>query len=468
MTSIPIGRRVRLDRGAAALALLCLAQFVLILDAAVVAVALPAIQADLQLTPGEVQGISTAYAVTFGGFLILAGRAADLFGARRAFVAGLTVFTVASAVCAAAPSAGVLVLARAAQGFGGAIASPAALALLLAAFDDAAGRTRAFAAWGAVAAAGAVAGQILGGLLTEALDWRWIFLVNLPIGAAVLAATPRLLAAAPPVAHDIRLDLRGATLLTAGVMALVVAATQATERGLDGLVVALTAGAVTALIVFLAHERRSAEPLVRPGLLVRAHVWHGNAIGFLAAGASTTVVFLTAIYLQRALSLSTLEVGLGFAPVTAAIIAISAFTPRIATRFGMRATLAAGQLLVAAGALALSFVSPDGTYLADALPGLALVGLGSGLTYGPAMSAATTGVSAEEHGVATGVVSTMQQLGGALGFAILSTVAFGGHGGDPAVLGDADALAGGYRAAIALPALAVLVALRLPSRRQAG
>jgi EmrB/QacA subfamily drug resistance transporter len=454
-------RRAR--RGTAALAVLCLAQFVLVLDAAVVAVALPAIQLDLGLTPSQVQGVGTAYALTFGGLLILAGRIADAAGARRAFVVGLSVFTAASALAAASPSGDVLVAARAVQGLGAAIASPAALVLLMAAFDGESDRTRAFAAWGAVAAGGAVAGQLIGGALTEALDWRWIFLINVPVAAGVLASVSRL--PAPPARpRDRRLDVVGAALLTAAVALVVLAATQATARGVDDVVLAIAAGGLAALTLFVAWEGRTAAPLVSLGLLARREVWRGNAISFLAAGASTTVVFLTAIYLQRALSMSVLEVGLGFAPVTAAIVATSAAAAKVTERIGLGWTLAAGQVLVAAGAFMLGFVSADGSYLADALPGLALVGIGSGLTYGPAMVAATSGVAAENHGVATAVVSTMQQVGGALGLAVLSTIAFGGHGGDVAVLADADALADGFRAAIALPVAGLIVAFGLVAR----
>jgi EmrB/QacA subfamily drug resistance transporter len=457
-----------MTRSTITLAVLCLAQFMLVLDAAVVAVAVPAIQADLTLTPGQVQAIGTAYALTFAGLLILAGRAADVVGSRRAFLLGLTLFTAASALCAAAPSAGVLVAARALQGMGAAVASPAALALLLLAFDDETGRTRAFAAWGAVAAGGAVAGQIIGGVLAEALGWRWIFLVNLPVGAAVVAAALAMLTAPAPAAPGARLDLSGAGLLTGGLVLLVLAATQATERGADAVVGMVAGAGLLALAAFLLHERRVADPLVRPALLARPPVRRGNAIAFLAAGASTTVVFLTALYLQRAVGLSTLEVGLGFAPVTAAIVFVSAASARLSERIGLGPTLAIGQLLVAAGALALSFVSADGSYLSDALPGLALVGIGSGLSYGPAMSAATAGVGAEEHGVASGVVSTTQQMGGALGFAVLASVAFGGHGGDPAVLSDAGALSDGFRATVVLALVAVLIALRLPRRAPAS
>lgn len=445
------------------LGVLCLAQFVLVLDAAVVAVALPALQADLGLTPAQVQAAGTAYAVAFGGFLILGGRASDALGARRAFVLGLTLFTAASALCALASSAGVLVAGRAAQGLGGALASPAALSLLMATFAGAAERTRAFAAWGAVAAAGAVAGQILGGVLTEALDWRWIFLINLPVGALVIAAGRRLLPAPAAARAGTALDVPGAALLTTGLVLLVLGATRATSRGLDAGVLAAVAAAVLALTAFVLHERRTARPLVPPRLAGFASVRSGNAIAFLAAGASTTVVFLTAIYLQSALGLSTLEVGLGFAPVTLAIVVVSSASARIVKAIGVGLALVLGQLLVAAGAVALSFVSAGGSLLADALPGLALVGIGSGLTYGPAMSAATTGPSAEDHGVAAGVVSTMQQLGGALGFALIASVAFGGRGDDPAVLADAGALSDGFRATVVLPLLAIVLAARLPS-----
>lgn len=266
------GPRAQLDRGLVALAVLCLAQFVLILDAAVVAIALPAIQADLAMGTAQLQALATAYAVTFGGCLILAGRAADIVGARRMFLVGISLFTAASALCALAPSASALLAARAAQGLAAATASPAALALLMAAFTDSVGRTRAFAAWGAVAAGGAVAWQILGGLIIDALDWRWIFLINLPIGTAVLAAGATLLPTPTPTARGARLDAPGAAWLTGGLVLLVLAATKTTEGGIDATTAALAAGGIVALALFLAHERRAAAPLIRPQLLARVHV----------------------------------------------------------------------------------------------------------------------------------------------------------------------------------------------------
>lgn len=447
------------------LALLCLAQFMLILDVAIVAVALPPIQADLDLAPADMQWVTTAYALTFGGFMVVAGRAADLYGARAAFLAGIALFVAASAACATAQSGTTLLIARGVQGLGAAIVSPAALALLTGAFAEGVARNRAFAAWGAVASIGATAGQLVGGVITDALDWRWIFLVNVPVGVGLVLAGRRLLPTLPRV--QARLDLPGATLLTAGLVALVYATAQAGKDGLDGPVLALAAGGGLLLGAFAVVERRVAAPMLRFELFASRHVRRANAVMFLNAGAVGAVVFLTTIYLQRTLELSPLQTGLAFAPVTAAIALISTRTAALVGRYGVRAVVSAGMTIVLAGAIVLTFVSPDGSYVADVLPGLALVGIGSGLSFAPAMSAATTGIGDDERGAATGVASTSPQLGQAILLALLTAIAFGANGTTAASLADVDALADGLRATAIVAAVALLVALRVPGRERA-
>lgn len=449
------------------LAVLCLAQFMLILDVAVVAVAVPSIQDELGVAPADLQWISSAYALAFGGFLIVAGRVADLLGTWRVFLVGVFGFVVASLGCGMAQDTVQLVLARGAQGLTAAIVSPAALALLTGSFAEGAERNRALGIWGAVASGGAVAGQLLGGLITDLLDWRWIFFINVPIGVCVIALGSRLLARNRPSAGT-RLDLAGATLLTGGLVLLVFAVSNLAEQGLDAAGIASGVGGLLALAAFVVVERRIAErggePIVRFGLFENRYVRYGNVICLLSAAAVGVVIFLTTLYLQRVLGLSPLQVGLGFAPVTLAIAVISSYIARIIERLGLRTTLFIGTLLMTVGVVLLAFVSADGSYLTHALPGLMLVGVGSGFSYAPSMIAATTGVAEGEQGLASGILNTSLQISGALGVAVLVSVAVAATG--EADIPTAEALTVGYRVgfrwAVALPLLIFLATLALP------
>ncbi|MGI8911841.1 MAG: MFS transporter [Rubrobacteraceae bacterium] len=449
------------------LAVLCMAQFMLILDVAVVAVAVPSIQDDLRVAPVDLQWISSAYALAFGGFLIVAGRGADLLGARRVFLAGVLGFVVASLGCGMAQDTVQLVLARGAQGLAAAVVSPAALALLTGSLAEGPERNRALGIWGAVASGGAVAGQLLGGLITDLLDWRWIFFINVPVGVCVIVLGSKLLARDRPSARA-RLDLAGAALLTGGLVLVVFAISNLAERGLEITEIAFGVGGLLALAAFVVVERRTAgrggDPIVRFGLFENRHVRYGNLICLLSAAAVGVVIFLTTLYLQRVLGLSPLQVGLGFAPVTLAIAIVSGYIARIIERLGLRTTLLIGNLLMTAGVVLLAFVSADGSYFTHALPGLMLVGVGSGFSYAPAMIAATTGVAEGEQGLASGILNTSFQVGGALGVAILVSVAVAAT--DGAGVPAAEALTAGYRAgfrwAVALPLLIVVAALALP------
>lgn len=456
----------------ALLAILCLAQFILILDVAVVAVAVPSIQNDLGVASADAQWVSTAYALAFGGFLIVAGRMADLFGARRVFLVGLLGFVVASLGCGLAQSTTHLLVARGAQGLTAAIVSPAALALLLAGFAEGSERNRALGVWGAVASGGAVAGQLLGGLITDVLDWRWIFFINIPIGLGVILLGSHLLAHDRPKPGT-RLDLPGATLLTGGLVMLVFTISSAAERGLDTLVAASATVSLFALLAFIVVERRVAErggePILRFGLFENRHARYGNAFCLVSAALVGAVVFLTTLYLQRVLGLSPLQAGLGFAPVTATIAVVSSYSARIIERIGLRATMLAGSLLAAAGALLLGFVPVDGSYFADVFPGLMLVGVGSGLSFAPSMISATTAVADDERGMASGVVNTSLQIGGALGTAILVSVAVAASStGEAPIEALADGYRVGFRWAVILPPMMILFALALPPMDSGG
>ncbi len=446
------------------LVVVCLAQFMLILDVAVVAVAVPSIQDDLGVAGADVQWISTAYALAFGGFLIVAGRLADLVGARRVFLIGVFGFVIASLACGLAQGPAQLLLSRGAQGLAAAIVSPAALALLTTNFPEGAERNRALGVWGAVAAGGAVAGQLLGGLLTDLLDWRWIFFINVPIGFAVIALGSRLLARDRPSTGP-RLDLAGAALLTGGLVLCVFAISSAAERGFESVVSAFGLAGLLALLAFVAVERLVAEPIVRFGLFANRHVRYGNVICLLSAAIGSVVVFLSTLYLQHVLELSPLEVGLGFAPVTLSIVVVSSYTARVVERLGLRTTLLAGSLLMTSGLALLAFVSAEGSYLVDALPGLMLVGVGSGLSYAPSMIAATAGVTKDEQGLASGILNTSLQLGGAVGVAVLVSVAVAatGEAGAPPAEALTDGYRAGFRWAVALPLLIFVSALALPA-----
>ena len=449
----------------ASLLVLCLAQFMLILDVAVVNVALPSVQRDLGLTPAELPWVGTAYLLAFGGALILAGRAGDLYGRRRLFLVGLATFTLASVLCGLAQTGWQLLMARGLQGLGAAIVSPAALALLTAGFAEGEERNRALGIWGVVASGGAVAGQLLGGALTDLLDWRWIFLVNLPLGLLTLGVARRVLTESRPAVRP-RLDLAGAAGLTAGLVLLTYGITRVQAAGLDRPGLAVVATAVVCLLAFVGVERLHPAPLVRLGIVRNRRLVAGNLIAALNAGAAGAAVFFATLYLQQVLGAPPLAAGAAFAPITLVIMLVSGRAARLVERFGVRALLLAGAALSAAGMLALSRVPVDGSYLADVLPGLLLVALGMGLAFVPSTIAATAGVGADDHGLASGLLNTSLQLGGAIGLAVLATLAAAAGaaaGHDPAVPA---ALVAGYRAgylgAAALCALTLATALLIP------
>lgn len=446
--------------------LLCMAQFMLILDVAIVNVALPSVQRDLGFPSADLQLVVTAYALFFGGLLLLGGRAADLFGRRRVFVWGLGVFTVASLLCGLAPTAGVLVAARAMQGAGAALVAPAGLSLLTTIFSEGEERNRALGAWSAVAAGGGAAGLILGGLLTDLAGWRWVFLVNAPVGAAVIAASLRMLPAGRSTtsAEDAdtggtlrqRLDAPGAATATLGLMALVYALSLGEREGFgSGTTLALLAGSAALLVAFVFVEKRAGNPLVPFGIFRSRTLAGANLATLFFSAVVIGANFFPTLYLQQVLFFSPLLTGLAFLPMTVVAALASALAARLVGRTGARPLLLSGMLALAAGSALLARVSPDGGYLADVLPGLVLVavGLGAGFTVGTL--AATSGVRAEQQGAASGILTTSQQLGGAVGLALLATVA-------SAVAGDAsspEALVGGFRAAfLAMCGLGLLAA----------
>jgi EmrB/QacA subfamily drug resistance transporter len=441
---------------------LCAAQFMLILDVVVVNVALPSIQADLHIPEARLQLTSIAYTLTFGSLLVVFGRVGDLVGRRRLFLGGLAVFTGASLATGLAQGPWELFASRAAQGVGAAMVSPTALALITTSFAEGDRRNRALGIWGAIGSAGAIAGQLLGGVITDAFGWRWIFLVNVPVGVAVMLVARSTIAESRGERRP-RLDLGGAVLLTLGLAVTTFTLIKVVEGVTFVGGAALAAAAVALLVVFVGVERRHPEPLVRFSLLRLPGVRTGNLTLALNAGALGGAMFFTTLYLQRVTGYSPLAVGAAFAPITVLVLVIAPRSGALTGRYGARRLLLIGLVLLGLGMLYLARVPADGSYWVDVLPGMVLLALGSGLAYPPTFVAGTSGVSDDDQGLASGLLNSAQELGGALGLAILGSVAAAGVAAGTA---GPEALADGYRtgylAAAGLMALAVFIAWRAP------
>jgi EmrB/QacA subfamily drug resistance transporter len=435
-----------------ALALLCTAQFMLILDVVVVNVAVPSIRTDLEVPDGALQFVAVAYTVAFGSLLVAFGRAGDVHGRRRIFLAGLTVFTLASLAAGLAQTGWQLIASRAVQGIGAAMISPTALALLTTRFEEGPARNRALSVWGAVGAGGAIAGQLIGGVLTEVAGWRSVFLINVPVGVLAIVAATALLSEYRERAGT-RLDGVAAVLLSGGLVPAVLAVTWLPQHGLTSAVVVALSAAAVLLAGFAVRQRRSSAPLVDLGLLRRAGVRSGFAALALSSAALTASLFFTSLYLQVVVGHGALAVGLAFAPLTVLILLITPFSGNIVTRVGARLPLVVGMALMAAGMLWLSRVPDDGGYWTDVLPGLLAMAVGSGISYAPMFIAATTGVPPEEQGLTSGLLNTSQELGPAIGLAALAGVAAA-----VTTAPTAASLASGYRAGFLGAALLVLTA----------
>ena len=442
------------------LALLCTAQFMLILDVVVVNVALPSIRADLQVPDGALQFVAIAYTVTFGSLLVAFGRAGDLYGRRRILLVGLTLFTLASLTAGLAQTGWQLIASRGLQGIGAAMVSPTALALLTTRFEEGRARNRALSAWGAVGAGGAIAGQLIGGLLTEAAGWRAVFLINVPVGVLAVAAAA-VLVSEHRERGAARLDTVAAALLSGGLVPAVLAVTWLPQHGLSPAVVGASSAAVLLLAAFVLRQRRSSAPLIELGLLRRPGVRTGIAALALSSAALTTGLFFTSLYLQVVLGHSALAVGGAFAPLTVLILVITPFAGSVVTRLGVRPPLVLGMALMAAGLAWLGLVRPDGDYWTDVLPGLLAMAVGSGISYAPMFIAATTGVPAGEQGLSSGLLNTSQELGPAIGLAALAGVA-AAVTATPAVTDLVSGYRAGFLGAAVLVAVAALVATRLP------
>lgn len=446
-------------RSGAALAALAGAQFVVTLSTSIVNVALPAVRDGIGLSDSGMSWVVNAYGLAFGALLLPGGRAADLLGRRRVLLAGLSLFTVASAVAGLAPSAWLLISARTAQGIGAAAVAPAALALVMQLFPAGSGRGRALGVWGAVSGAGGAAGVLAGGVLTENLGWPWVFYVSGCGAALVYAATYALLpATASPGTGERRTDLAGTLAVTLGLIALVYGLTAARSSGwTDPAVVAsLLAGAVL-LLLFVLVERRHPAPLIPPRLFTAGAVAPANLVMTLLGAVWVGLFFFLPLYQQQVLGAGPLETGLSQLPLAAANMLGSSLAPRLARRLGAHVTLAAALVTEAAGLLWLSRVSADGTFLADLLGPTLIVGLGLGMAFVQLTGAAVTGVYPADAGVAGGMANTTRQIGGAIGLAVLGTLAASVTAGTGHDHSSAEALTEGYRAAF-LASAAVMAA----------
>jgi EmrB/QacA subfamily drug resistance transporter len=406
-----------------ALALLSAVQFMVVLDIAIVNVALPSIKDDLGFSQENLQWVISAYALVFGGFLLLGGRAADVLGRRRIFLAGLIVFTVSSLLAGLAWSEASLIGARAFQGLGAAIISPAALSILSTTFAEGRERNIALGVWGAVGGFGAAAGVLLGGILTDALSWEWIFFVNVPVGAIAFLLTPLLLTESRD-ARVKRFDVPGAVLVTGGLSSLVYAITQAGQDGwLAGRTIGFFAASIVLLAGFIAWEQRHPEPLMRLGILKIRTVSGANVAGFILGTATFSMFLMLTLYMQQVLGYSAMKTGVAYLAVAGTAILWSAVAAQLVTRVGVKPVLVAGMATLTAGVLYFTQVSVGGSYLGDLLPGFLLIGIGLGFSFVAISIAALAGIEPAEAGLASGLINTSQQIGGALGIAALSTIA---------------------------------------------
>ena len=407
-----------------ALIVLCLGDLMIVLDVTIVGVALPSIREDLGFSEESLAWVVNAYLLTFGGFLLLGGRLGDLLGHRRMFLTGIGLFTVASVACGLAGSQAMLVAARAVQGIGGAIVSAVALSLIITLFTEPAERAKAMGVFGFVASGGGSIGVLLGGVLTDTLDWHWIFLVNVPVGIAVFALTLALLPASRGQAGG-RLDIAGAVTVTAASMVAVYAIVNGNEVGwATPRTLGLLALAATLLGVFAAIESRASTPLVPLGLFRLRNLAISNVVGVLWAAAMFAWFFLSALYLQLVLGYSPLQVGLAFLPGNVIMGLLSlGLSAKIVMRFGIRLPLAAGLGTAAVGLLLFARAPVDGSFVVDVLPGMILLGVGAGIAFNPVLLAAMGDVEPSEAGLASGVVNTSFMMGGALGLAVLASLA---------------------------------------------
>jgi EmrB/QacA subfamily drug resistance transporter len=416
--------REYLDRRWTALILLCMSQFVVVLDASIVNVALPTIGKGLHFSEQSLPWVVNAYVIAFGGFLLLGGRAADLLGRRRVFMAGLIVVAVASLAAGFATNQGQLIAARAAQGLGAAIISPSALSIVTMMFRDGSERNKALGAWGAVAGSAGAAGVLLGGILTDGLGWEWVLWVNVPVALVALALSPGLIPESRSESATRHFDAAGAVTITAGLSVLAYALLDASSAGWGSTkIVSLLALSVVLIAAFVWIELRSHAPLV-PFRIFRLRTLTGaNVVGIMLGASLFSMFFFISLYMQQVLGYSAIHAGLSYLPLALTIIVAAGMGGQLVTRFGFKPVLAAGMAFVAAGLLWFSQVSVGGGFLTDILGPSVLAAIGLGFGFVTSTIAAVSGVEQREQGLASGLINTSQQIGGALGLAVLSTIA---------------------------------------------
>jgi EmrB/QacA subfamily drug resistance transporter len=451
------------DKRWIALILLCSAQFVVVLDASIVNVALPTIGEALDFSEGNLPWVVNAYVLTFGGFLLLGGRLADLLGRRRVFMAGLVLFALASLAGGLAANSGQLIAARAVQGLGAAILSPAALSIVATTFKDGAERNKALGIWGAVAGSGGAAGVLLGGVLTEGLGWEWVLWVNVPIGIAAAAIAPSLIAETRNENEVRHFDVAGAVTITLGLSALVFALLDAESAGWGSAQTVLTlAGSAILLAAFVAIERRSRAPLVPFSIFRLRTITGANVVGLLTGASLFSMFFFISLYMQQVLGYSPIKTGLSYLPLAVSIILSAGIASALVTKVGFKPILATGMALIAIGLIWFAQVPVDGSFLADLLGPSLFAAVGLGFAFVPVTIAAVSGVKDREQGLASGLINTSQQVGGALGLAVLAAIANGIINGshDPVKLTEgfqAAFLAGAGLAVLGLIATLVLI-----------
>jgi EmrB/QacA subfamily drug resistance transporter len=412
-------------RQQAALMLLCSAQFMVVLDATIVAVALSNMQSDLGLSPQNLQWVINAYTLVFGGFLLLGGRAADLFGRQRVFMSGIVLFSLASLIGGLSPSGNVLILARSLQGLGGAMISPAALSILTTIFTEGGARNRALGIWGATAAAGSTSGVLLGGLLTNYLGWRWVLFVNVPIGLITVVLSSRLLLSnrSDDNSSSQGFDLAGAIAITSGLMVFVYAIVGVTEFGWNSLrTLSLLAISLLLIASFIWIELRSKSPLVKFSIFRLPNLMGANLVALVHASGPLSTLFFISLYLQQVLGYSALATGLAFVPFSLCAAAAAIVAAPTVQRFGLKVTIAGGLLMMAVGLLLFSQLPPNGNFWLHVLPGSILVGAGITLAGVPMTIAAMSGVEERDAGLASGLINTSQQIGAAIVLALLVTL----------------------------------------------
>jgi EmrB/QacA subfamily drug resistance transporter len=443
------------------LAVVATAFFMTILDVSIVNVALPSIGRSLNFSRANLQWVITAYAIAFGGFLLLGGRAADLLGRRRVFIVGVIVFTVASLVCGLAQSEGMLIISRAVQGLGGAIISPAALSIVMTSFEEGAERNKALGIWGALGGSGAAVGVLAGGVLTKYLGWEWIFFVNVPVGAVVLMLTPRIVPESRREGSERNYDALGAVLVSGGLALLVYTISRAPDVGwATARTILLLVASVALLVAFLVNERRVDDPLLPFHIFRVRTVTGANVVGALLGAVLFANFFLLTLYVQNVLGYSALKTGVTFVATAGTAVVAAGVAQALTTKVGPKPVIAVGLALLTGGMIWYSQIPVHGSYASDLLPGYLMVGVGIAFSFVPVSIAALAGVAEREAGLASGLINTSQQVGGAVGVAIASTV-FTTHfksltsDGKPLP----DALTGGY--AWAFWALAVFAVLAL-------